>query len=113
MRLPHIFLKRLVSSLAKGSTEVKPHTLEMRYFAILPKCFDARIRSDWMQPVRIAMLGSGFVADFYMQALADVPGQEVVANYSRSVERAGSFSRHWKIPSFTTDMDELIARDDV
>ena len=25
-----------------------------------------------MKPVRIAMLGSGFVADFYMQGLADV-----------------------------------------
>lgn len=41
-----------------------------------------------MKPVRIAMLGSGFVADFYMQGLADVRDQEVVVNYSRSDSRA-------------------------
>ena len=37
--------------------------------------------------VRIAMLGSGFVAGFYLQGLANVAGQRVVANYSRSRER--------------------------
>ena len=29
------------------------------------------------EPVRIAMLGSGFVAEFYMQGLANVNGQQV------------------------------------
>jgi predicted dehydrogenase len=43
--------------------------------------------------VRIAMLGSGFVANFYMQGLANVAGQRVVANYSRSRERGASGSR--------------------
>jgi len=28
-----------------------------------------------MRPVNIAILGSGFVADFYLQGLADVNGQ--------------------------------------
>ena len=65
-----------------------------------------------MKPVRIAMLGSGFVADFYMQGLADVPGHEVAANYSRSAARAEAFARRWKIPDFSTNVDELIARDD-
>ena len=37
-----------------------------------------------MKTVRIAMLGSGFVAEFYLQGLANVNGQEVVMNYSRS-----------------------------
>ena len=31
------------------------------------------------EPVQIAMLGSGFVAEFYMQGLANVNGQQVVA----------------------------------
>ncbi len=44
-----------------------------------------------MKTVRIAMLGSGFVADFYLQGLANVNGQEVVVNYSRSEERARNF----------------------
>ena len=63
-----------------------------------------------MEPVRIAMLGSGFVAGFYMQGLSDVPGQVVVANYSRSSERAREFASRWGIPQATTNLDELIAR---
>jgi predicted dehydrogenase len=66
-----------------------------------------------LEPIRIAMLGSGFVAGFYMQGLADVPGQAVVANYSRSSERARDFARRWDVPHSTTNLDELIARDDI
>ena len=43
--------------------------------------------------VRIALLGSGFVADFYMQGLANVNGHRVVVNYSRSPRRATAFAR--------------------
>ena len=42
--------------------------------------------------VRLAMLGSGFVAGFYMQGLANVRGQQVVANVSRSAARARTFA---------------------
>jgi predicted dehydrogenase len=66
-----------------------------------------------MKPVRIAMLGSGFVADFYMQGLADVRDHEVAVNYSRSAARAEAFARKWKIPDSTTDMGALITRDDL
>lgn len=66
-----------------------------------------------IEPVRMAMLGSGFVAGFYMQGLADVPGQVVVANYSRSPERAHEFANLWNIPHPSTKLDELIARDDI
>lgn len=63
--------------------------------------------------VRIAMLGSGFVAEFYMQGLANVQGQQVVANFSRSVRRARQFSRRWSIPKPVTNLAELIAREDI
>lgn len=66
-----------------------------------------------MTPTRIAMLGSGFVAGFYMQGLADVNRQEVVVNYSRSEERARKFAKDWKIPESSTNLDELIARRDI
>ena len=66
-----------------------------------------------MKPVRIAMLGSGFVAEFYMQGLADVPDQEVVVNYSRSAAHAEAFPRKWTLPESNTNMDALIARDDL
>jgi predicted dehydrogenase len=57
--------------------------------------------------VRIGMLGSGFVADFYMDGLRDVPGTEVVANYSRSDERAKAFGRRYGIPRQYLTVEEL------
>jgi predicted dehydrogenase len=66
-----------------------------------------------MKNVRIALLGSGFVADFYMQGLANVAGQTVVANYSREREKAASFAARWNIAEPTADLDPLIARNDI
>src|SRR6478672_7723971 len=66
-----------------------------------------------MSNVRIAMLGSGFVADFYMQGLANVNGHEVAANYSRDEERAKMFGEKWSIAESSTDLDSLIARTDI
>ncbi|BDC50429.1 dehydrogenase [Bryobacterales bacterium F-183] len=63
--------------------------------------------------VNIAILGSGFVAEFYMQGLANVNGHRVVANYSRNKKRAKTFGDRWNIPTSTTDVDSLIARDDI
>jgi predicted dehydrogenase len=66
-----------------------------------------------MSNVRIAMLGSGFVAEFYMQGLANVNGQEVTANYSRDQGRAKIFGERWSIPESTNDLSSLIARTDI
>jgi predicted dehydrogenase len=66
-----------------------------------------------LKEVRIALLGSGFVAGFYMQGLADVAGQKVVVNYSRSPRRATAFARRWRIPQSTTDLRKVVARDDI
>src|SRR5207302_8985352 len=59
--------------------------------------------------VHIGMLGSGFVADFYMDGLRDVPGTEVVANYSRSEERARGFGRRYDVPRQYTTVEDLCA----
>jgi predicted dehydrogenase len=66
-----------------------------------------------MKTVRIAMLGSGFVAEFYMQGLRDVPGQEVAVVASRREESARKFAAKWKIPETSTDLDRMVARDDI
>src|SRR3981081_907180 len=55
------------------------------------------------------MLGSGFVADFYMDGLRDVPGTQVVANYSRSEERAKEFGHRHGVASNYTRIDDLCA----
>lgn len=63
--------------------------------------------------VRIAMLGSGFVAEFYLQGLANVNGHEVVVNYSRDAKRAKAFAKRWRIPESSTDINAVIARNDI
>jgi predicted dehydrogenase len=63
-------------------------------------------------PIRIAMLGSGFVADFYMQGLANVNGQSVVVNYSATAGRAAAFASRWGIPEHSTDLDAVIGGTD-
>jgi predicted dehydrogenase len=66
-----------------------------------------------MKTVNIAMLGSGFVAEFYMQGLANVNGQQVSVNYSRSKKRASAFAERWKIQEWTTSIGEVMARSDI
>src|SRR6202030_240790 len=63
--------------------------------------------------VRIALLGSGFVADFYMQGFQNVAGAEVIVNYSRTSARAADFTRRWSIPGSSADMNALVARNDL
>ncbi|HEX6508130.1 MAG TPA: Gfo/Idh/MocA family oxidoreductase [Chloroflexota bacterium] len=66
-----------------------------------------------MDPVRIAMLGAGFVAEFYMQGLKDVGGHEVVVAASRNEDTVNTFARRWDIPETSTSVDDTIARDDI
>ncbi len=66
-----------------------------------------------MRLINIALLGSGFVADFFMQGLANVNGHQVVVNYSRSRERARKFARRWRIQEWVADLQSAIARNDI
>ncbi|MCD6351722.1 MAG: Gfo/Idh/MocA family oxidoreductase, partial [Armatimonadetes bacterium] len=63
--------------------------------------------------VRLGLLGSGFVAEFYMQGLRDVPNQQVVINYSRSEDRARAFAEKWGVPRWTTQMRDVVENDEV
>lgn len=66
-----------------------------------------------MKTINIAILGSGFVADFYMQGLANVNGQRVVSCFSREAARARAFAKRWDIPEHSTDLNAVIARGDI
>lgn len=63
--------------------------------------------------VRLGFLGSGFVAQFYMQGLEAVRDAEVIINYSRSEKRAAEFADAWRIPKWTTEMRDVIENQDV
>ncbi len=63
--------------------------------------------------VRIALLGSGFVSNFYMLGLADLSGWEVVVVASPNAAHAAAFAEKWGIAESSSDMSAAIKRDDV
>lgn len=65
------------------------------------------------QVAKLGVLGSGFVAEFYLDGLRNVPRAAVVANYSRSAQRAEAFGRAHGIPRQFTEIEELCEDPDV
>lgn len=63
--------------------------------------------------IRVGLLGSGFISDTYADALRDVRGAELVANFSRDATRAAQFGARWGIPRQYATIAELSAQDDV
>ncbi len=63
--------------------------------------------------VRIGMLGSGFVSNFYMLGLKDLSGWEIPVVCSPHEERARAFAEKWNIPEWQTDLEKVVKRDDL
>lgn len=59
--------------------------------------------------IRVGLLGSGFIAGSYAEALLDVRNAELAANYSRSPERREAFALRWGSPATYADMAALCA----
>jgi len=58
---------------------------------------------------KLAMLGSGFIADFYTATLHGYRSKDqVLVVYSRNPENAEAFAKKYQIPHWTTDLDEAI-----
>lgn len=64
-------------------------------------------------PVRIAILGAGFVADFYLRALQYVRGHEVVVLMARSAEKGRALAERYGVPEVVTSVAEAVDRADV
>ncbi len=64
--------------------------------------------------VKIAMLGSGFIARFYADSLQGYrSGDKITSVYSRTEKSAVQFAHDYKVAHWTTDMEEAIAHADV
>ncbi|MCX7871992.1 MAG: Gfo/Idh/MocA family oxidoreductase [Verrucomicrobiae bacterium] len=62
-----------------------------------------------MNPAKIAILGSGFSAEVHLESYHRfIPEAEIIAIYSRSLERAAQVAEKHKIPFFSDDMDKVI-----
>ena len=63
---------------------------------------------------RIAMLGTGFIADFYTGTLHSQRTMDrVYTVYSRSAKSGQAFQDKWDIPDKTTDLNEAVQNDDI
>ncbi len=64
--------------------------------------------------VRIAMLGSGFIARFYADSLHGQRSKDkIVSIYSRREESAKKFAEDYKVPHWTLTMEDAIINPDV
>ena len=67
-----------------------------------------------MRRTKVAILGSGFIADIHFESYHRfVPEAEVVAVYSRDIQKARAFADKHKIPQFYSDIDELLEKSGV
>lgn len=58
---------------------------------------------------KIAMLGSGFIADFYTMSIHGLRSRDrVISVYARSEEKGKKFAHKWGIPKVFTDMEAAI-----
>jgi predicted dehydrogenase len=64
--------------------------------------------------MKIAMLGSGFIARFYADSLqAQRAKDTLISVYSRNIDKARKFAEDYKLTFFSDDMDEVVGREDV
>jgi predicted dehydrogenase len=64
--------------------------------------------------IRVGLIGSGFIAETYAEALRDVRDAEIVANFSRDARRGHAFADKWAPASRVyTDLRELCAADEI
>jgi predicted dehydrogenase len=66
-----------------------------------------------MPPVRIALVGAGFIADFHLAGLAGLPGAEVRVVASRRLGRACEVARRFRVPDCTDDVAATLRRTDI
>lgn len=64
--------------------------------------------------MRIAILGSGFIARFYAESLIAQRRKDIIVMvYSRSEERAKTFANDYKFPHYTDSMEQAVSHPDV
>ena len=64
--------------------------------------------------MKLAILGSGFIARFYADALVGQRRKDVITNvYSRTLSNAKKFADDYKVPNYTDSIKDCISHKDV
>jgi predicted dehydrogenase len=66
-----------------------------------------------MTPLRVGLIGAGWISRTYMDAMRRVPEGRVVGVWSRSRERAEGFAREFGLALATDDVERLVSEVDV
>lgn len=64
-------------------------------------------------PLGFAIIGTGMIANYHAQAIAQSSGTKLVGVVSRSADRGRGFAAKHGIPVVTATVEEMVARDDV
>ncbi len=64
-------------------------------------------------PLGFAIIGTGMIAGYHAQAIAQTPGAKLVGLVSRSPDKGPAFAAKHNIPVLTTTVEEMVARPDV
>ena len=63
-------------------------------------------------PVRFGLVGAGAISTQHLEAIRELPDASISAIASASADHARAAGERWSVP-WTTDVDELLAREDV
>lgn len=63
--------------------------------------------------MNVATIGTGFIVDWFLNAVKQNEGVTCVAMYSRKKESAASFCMKYEIEDIYTNLDEMLTRDDI
>jgi predicted dehydrogenase len=69
-------------------------------------------RGPWVTKTRFAMIGCGFVADYYMTTLANHPGLALAGVWDRDSERLAQFCAYHQIKAYGS-LDEVLRDESV
>src|SRR3954470_23666745 len=64
-------------------------------------------------PLGFAIVGTGMIAGYHAQAIAQTPGAKLVGIVSRSPDKGRAFAAQHNIPVLTATVEEMVARSDV
>ncbi|HEX2862359.1 MAG TPA: Gfo/Idh/MocA family oxidoreductase [Lacunisphaera sp.] len=64
-------------------------------------------------PLGFAVIGTGMIAGYHAQAIAQTPGARLVGVVSRSPEKGAAFAANHGIPVVTSTVEAMVARSDV
>jgi predicted dehydrogenase/nucleoside-diphosphate-sugar epimerase len=62
-------------------------------------------------PMRVAIVGTGYIADFHARAIRAVPGAELVSVCDANLQSARSFAGDWRVPKVFESFETMLEQE--